>query len=148
MSRRPHAIIWITRELRTQVSVISSLITLSPYAALILIKNVTLYRITDRWWLDQTVKNLIAFRSRKFIACHSKPSVPNNAGVMWCAKKSHMRVLLSSDKKLTNCSPYLIALQYINNLETKRSYKRKINLKNLKIFKKSIEQFKNYSLIC
>ena len=66
---------------------------------------------------------------------------------MWCAKQSHMRVLMSSDKKLTNCSPYFIALQYINNLETKRSYKRKINLKNLKILKKSIEQFKNYSLI-
>ena len=43
---------------------------------------------------------------------------------------------MSFDKKLTNCSPYLIALQYINNLETKRSYKREINLKNLKIFKK------------
>ena len=45
LSRRPRAIIWITRELRTQVSVISSLMTL--YAALILLKNVTLYRITD-----------------------------------------------------------------------------------------------------
>ena len=42
-------------------------ITLSPDAALILLKNVTLY---------QTVKKLIAFRSRKFIACHSNPSVP------------------------------------------------------------------------
>ena len=55
---------------------------------------------------------------------------------MWCARKIHMRVLMSSDKKLTNCNPYFIALQYINNLETKRSYKRKINIKNLKIFKK------------
>ena len=51
---------------------------------------------------------------------------------------------MSSDKKLTNCRAYFIALQYINNLETKR----KINLKNRKILKKSIEQFKNYSLIC
>ena len=25
-------------------------------------------------------------------------------------------------KKLTNCSPYFTALEYINNLETKRSY--------------------------
>ena len=32
-------------------------------------------------------------------------------------------------KKLTNCSPYFTVLQYINNLETKRSYKRKINLR-------------------
>ena len=35
-------------------------------------------------------------------------------------------------KILTNCSPYFTALQYINNLETKRSYKRKVNLKNPK----------------
>ena len=39
------------------------------------------------------------------------------------------------------------ALQYINNLETKWSYKRKVNLKNPKFFKNSIERFKNYSLI-
>ena len=38
------------------------------------------------------VGSLIAFRSRRFIACHSKPSVLNNAGVMWCAKESRMRV--------------------------------------------------------
>ena len=53
-----------------------------------------------------------------------------------------------SAKILANCSPYFTALQYINNLETKRSYKRKVNLKNLKFLKKSIERFKNYSLIC
>ena len=40
------------------------------------------------------------------------------------------------------------SLQYITNLETKWSYKRKVNLKNLKFFKNSIERFKNYSLIC
>ena len=62
-------------------------ITLSPDAVLILFKNVTLYRITDHWWLDQTVKKLIAFRSRKFIACHSNPSVLNNASFLWCTKK-------------------------------------------------------------
>ena len=38
------------------------------------------------------------------------------------------------DKILANCSPYFTALQYINNLETKRSYKRKVNLKNLNFF--------------
>ena len=54
----------------------------------------------------------------------------------------------TSDKKVTNCSPYFTASQYINNLETKRSYKRKVNLKNLKFLKTSIERFKNYSLIC
>ena len=51
-------------------------------------------------------------------------------------------------KKVTNCSPYFTVLQCINNLETRRSYKRKVNLKNLKFLKKSIERFKNYSLIC
>ena len=45
-------------------------------------------------------------------------------------------------KKVTSCSPYFTALQCINNLETKRSYKRKANLKNLKFKKKSIERFK------
>ena len=54
----------------------------------------------------------------------------------------------TSDKKVTNCSPYFTALQYIDNLETKRSYKRKVNVRNLKFLKKSIERFKNYSLIC
>ena len=34
-------------------------------------------------------------------------------------------------KILANCSPYFTALQYINNLETKRSL-RKVNLKNPK----------------
>ena len=53
-----------------------------------------------------------------------------------------------SAKILANCSPYFTALQYINILETKRSYKSKVNLKNLKFFKKSIERFKSYSLIC
>ena len=51
-------------------------------------------------------------------------------------------------KKVTICSRYFTALQCINNLETKRSYKRKVNLKNLNLKKKSIERFKNYSLIC
>ena len=40
------------------------------------------------------------------------------------------------------------ALQYINNLETKWSYKTKVNLKNPKFFKNSAERFKSYSLIC
>ena len=34
----------------------------------------------------------------------------------------------TSDNKLSNCSLYFTALQYINNLETKRSYKRTVNL--------------------
>ena len=41
----------------------------------------------------------------------------------------------TSDKKLTNCSSYFPALQYINNLETKRAYKRKVNLKNIEFSK-------------
>ena len=39
---------------------------------------------------------------------------------------------VTNGKKVTNCSPYFTALQCINNLETERSYKRKVNLKNLK----------------
>ena len=92
LSRRPRAIIldnsWAKNAnlwLMLNCNLFS--ITLSPDAALILLKNVTLYRITDHWWLDQTVKKLIAFRSRKFIACHLNPSVLNNASVLWCAKK-------------------------------------------------------------
>ena len=41
-----------------------------------------------------------------------------------------------------------LALQYIKNLETQRSYERTVNLKNLKFLKKSIERFKNYLLVC
>ena len=92
LSRRPRVIIldnlWAKNEnlwLMLNCNLFS--ITLSPDAALILLKNVTLYQITDHWWLDQTVKKLIAFRSRKFIACHSNPSTLNNANVLWCAKK-------------------------------------------------------------
>ena len=49
----------------------------------------------------------------------------------------------TSNKQLTNCSPYFTALQYLNNLETKKSYKRKVNLKNTTFLKKSIGRFKN-----
>ena len=45
-----------------------------------------------------------------------------------------------SAKILANCSRYFTALQYINNLGTKRSYKRNVNLKNLKFLKKSIKK--------
>ena len=48
-----------------------------------------------------------------------------------------------SAKILANCTPYFTALQYINNLETKSSYKRKVNLKNIKLLKKSIERLIN-----
>ena len=40
-----------------------------------------------------------------------------------------------SAKILANCSPYFTALQHINNLETKRSYKRKVNLNFKKIYR-------------
>ena len=53
-----------------------------------------------------------------------------------------------SDKMLANSSPYFTALQYINNLETKRSNKRTVYLQILKFSKKFIEWFKNYLLIC
>ena len=51
------------------------------------------------------------------------------------------------DKLLVNSSPYFTALQYINNLETKRSSKTTVNLKIFKFSKKFIERFKNYLLI-
>ena len=41
------------------------------------------------------------------------------------------------DKMLANSSPYFTTLQYINNLETKRSYKRTVYLKTLKLKKKN-----------
>ena len=101
LSRRPRAIIldnsWAKNAnlwLMLNCNLFS--ITLSPNAALILLKNVTLYRITDHWWLDQTVKKLIAFSSRKFIACHLNPIVLNNASVLWCAKKYFCPVLVNA----------------------------------------------------
>ena len=52
------------------------------------------------------------------------------------------------DNTLNNETLTLVNTKFLNNLETKRSYKRKVNLKNLNFLKKSIEWFKNYSLIC
>ena len=46
-----------------------------------------------------------------------------------------------SDIKLANCSPYYTALKNINYPETQRSYKKTVNLNNLKFLRKSIEQF-------
>ena len=51
------------------------------------------------------VKKLIAFRSRKFIACHSNPSVLNNASVLWCTKKSGMRVLMDPSITVRKSTP-------------------------------------------
>ena len=63
LSRRPRAIIldnsWAKNAnlwLMLNCNLFS--ITLSPDVALKLFKNVTLYRITDHWWLDQTEKKL------------------------------------------------------------------------------------------
>ena len=38
--------------------------------------------------------------------------------------------------KVANCSPYFTILQVISNLETQKSYKITVNLKNLNFFKK------------
>ena len=46
------------------------------------------------------------------------------------------------------CYEFIYCLTIYHDLETKRSYERKVNLKNLRFFKKSIERFKNYSLTC
>ena len=43
--------------------------------------------------------------------------------------------IINCDQKLANCSPYFTALQDINILETQRSYKRTVNLENLKFYK-------------
>ena len=42
------------------------------------------------------------------------------------------------NKKLTNCSNYFTVLQCINNLETQRSHKTTLNLKNLSLFLKKL----------
>ena len=96
LSRRPRAIIldnsWAENaNLWLMLNCTLFPITLFTDAALILLENVTLYRITDHWWLDQTVQKQIAFPVG--IACQSNPSVLNNASVLWCAKKSRMRPL-------------------------------------------------------
>ena len=44
-------------------------------------------------------------------------------------------------------SPYFTALQYENNLETQRCPKTMLSLGNFNFSKKSLEWFKNYSLI-
>ena len=66
---------WITRELRTQIS---GRCRLNPFNKCDVLSN--------NWPLIIGPK-LIALRSWKFIACHSNPSVLNNASVLWCAKK-------------------------------------------------------------
>ena len=43
-----------------------------------------------------------------------------------------------TDKICTNCSPYFTALQCNKNLEIKRSYKRKVNLMNLRFFYRAV----------
>ena len=61
-------------------------------------------------------------------------------------------LLLVNTKFLTKYSRIvaLILLPYNISiiLKLKGHIKRKVNLKSLNFFKKSIEQFKNYSLIC
>ena len=114
----------------------------------------TLYRITDHWWLDKTLKKLIAFRSRKFITCHSNRSVLINASVLRCAKKkkkSRMRVLIPSQ---------LIAM--FRTLKIKNAIKkvgspcwflscsaviRENHQKNLS-FGKNYECYRNLGLVC
>ena len=65
LSRRPRAIIldnsWAKNaNLWRMLNCNLFSITLLPDSALILLKNVTLYGITDNWWLDQMVKKLIS----------------------------------------------------------------------------------------
>ena len=57
-------------------------------------------------------------------AVHVKMKLGNNALQKWEALTFKHKI---SDKKLlANCSPYFTTLQYINNLETQRSYKRRL----------------------
>ena len=46
-----------------------------------------------------------------------------------------------SGTNLTNCNSYFTGLQYINNLETQRSYKTTVDLKNLNLSS-------NWKIIC
>ena len=48
----------------------------------------------------------------------------------------------NTSKQFANCSPYFTALQYINNLETQRSYKT-VNLKNINLKKKQLSSALN-----
>ena len=78
------------------------------------------YILTDHWLLDQTVSKLIAFCSRRFIACHSKPSILNNAGVMWCAKgKSYAgpHVWSSQKTKIFQLTRNLLSKIFFENEE-------------------------------
>ena len=79
------------------------------------------------------------------IVMHENMKLGDNTPEEWEAVTCKHKI---SDKMLANSSLYFTALQYINNLETKRSYKRRVNLKILKFSKKFIERFKKYSLIC
>ena len=57
-------------------------------------------------------------------AVHVKMKLGNNALQKWEALTCKHKI---SDKQLLpNCSPYFTTLQYINNLETQRSYKRRL----------------------
>ena len=75
------------------------------------------------------MKKLIAFRSRRFIACKSKPSVLNYSGVMWCAKESRMRVLMLKEQyPVTAHAPNFDF--WTGCLEIKRCEESKRTLKN------------------
>ena len=52
----------------------------------------------------------------------------NNERLFWSLVNTKFPI------KVANCSPYFTILQVISNLETQRSYKITVNLKNLKFF--------------
>ena len=57
-------------------------------------------------------------------------------------------LLVNTQSKIANCSPYFITLQVINNIELEGSYEMTVNLDNLQFLKIFIERFQNYLLIC
>ena len=87
---------WITRELRTQISFNYSI----ARCRLKMVKKCD--ALSNNWplMIGPDGKETIAFRSRKFIDCHSNSSVLNNASVLWCGKKSRMRVLMWGEQKV------------------------------------------------
>ena len=107
---------WITRELRTQISFNYSI----ARCRLKIVKKCD--ALSNNWplMIGPDGKETIAFRSRKFIACHSNSSVLNNASVLWCGKKSRRRVLMWGEQKVMfSCS--LVKLGEIISISFRKS---------------------------
>ena len=73
------------------------------------------------------------------LVVHENKKLVVNSREKWEALTCKHKI---SDKILANWTPYLTALQYINNPESKKSYKRTVNLKILKFLKNLLSGLK------